>query len=528
MKNTLPARLLYTSMVLLAAPLGCAAGSPEDDTASEASEVGVEQAPIATALTELRAGQPYLPGVDESPLAITGDGCVAGPKLTLTGGEVTATATVVHSRQGLGRELGLDLAGIPIPVGGVPGLTASAGLAVSTTFDSQSAVVLFQAAGKYESVITGADAVPSFDAARVPQCGYGYIARASHRVAAALVVSVRSTDRSRSVKASIGGGAGSASARASISNLIEQGNLEISIRFAADPIPNLGTAPFADALMLVGSTPEDKAKARERLDAALGWLANAQATISSYLIELRNRPEAAPAAPTQSVSFRFYPGTPSSVRTAVNQAATAASETKRALATAITVESTWAAFAKDVGDGVGGRWNIPGAPARSVDELLAKKRELLDDEGGRVRGYQETVSAQFDRCTDVIRNDAGRSDFQLGQALKSECATPPALPFDLSRYDVRPIAVVSIDEVGGGDRCPEGLRRPYQRELEVFAPWSRTYTQQTGNGIWTEDDSCALSSSWLVDGRTDCSPTFSGRKGLRICLSTSGEILPAP
>ena len=43
------------------------------------------------------------------------------------------------------------------------------------------------------------------------------------------------------------------------------------------------------------------------------------------------------------------------MRTAISQAATAAAEGKRALASAIAVETTWTTFEKDAAEGVGGR-----------------------------------------------------------------------------------------------------------------------------------------------------------------------------
>ena len=101
----------------LAALAGCSAQS-DDGAAGDEAEINVDQAPVTTGLTELRAGQPYVPGIDESPLAIGDSGCVSNPKVSLTGGDVTATANVVTSRNAMGRELGLDLSGIPIPVGG--------------------------------------------------------------------------------------------------------------------------------------------------------------------------------------------------------------------------------------------------------------------------------------------------------------------------------------------------------------------------------------------------------------------------
>jgi hypothetical protein len=510
----------------LAALAGCSAQS-DDGAAGDEAEINVDQAPVTTGLTELRAGQPYVPGIDESPLAIGDSGCVSNPKVSLTGGDVTATANVVTSRNAMGRELGLDLSGIPIPVGGVPGLTAGAGLAISTTFDSQSAVVLFQSTGKYESVVTGADAMTKFDPTKTGQCGYGFISRAAHRVGAALSVTVKSTNKSKNVKANVSGGTGSAQVKASIGQLIEQGQLEISLRFAADPIPGLPAAPFGDAVLSVGNTPEDKAAANQKLNTALTWLGNAQAAISTYLLDLRANPDKAPPAPTQQVVFKFYPGTPSSVRTAISDAAKAAQNGRKALAQAIAIETTWRAFEKDAADGMGHRWNIPGAPVRSANDLVGKQREML---GGKLKNYEDAIGASLDRCSDAIRNDLGQSESELMSALKRDCKEPAAAPYDARQFDVRPIAAVSVDETGDKDHeraCPPNQRRPSKRDMAIFIPWSQHYASQTGgkNGIYFEEESCAFGASWLVNGREDCSPTFGGA-GLRICLA--GEPLPAP
>lgn len=498
--------MVRRSLLTLALPLiavACTSSPAEDIVASE-DAIHLEEAPLPTALTELEAGFPYLPGIDEAPLMI-GEPCVASPKVTITTGAVGSTAAVVQSRDSLSRELGFGIEGT-IPVAG--GITGAAGLTYTTSFDNQSAAVLFQSTGTYDSVLTGASSVTSFDESSVARCGYGYIARASHRVTAALVVTVRSVSSSKDTKANVGAGkSGVAEAKANISNLIQRGQVEIAIHFATDVIPKLPQAPFADSVIVVGSTDADKQKAQEKLDRSLSWLAQAQSTIESYLLDLRSNPLTGAPAPTQSISFRYYPSTPSDVRTAVDRAAGVAADTRTALRKSRAFIERWEQFGQASFSGTGYEWNVPSAPAKTVADLDRLRQSAL----GKLKPYEQQLSDNLDGCLSSLRNDRA--------AIASRCLSPTALPLDERSNDIRRIAYLSIDEVKSANPgCPGGQRFPKESEAAIFSPWSLAHGDE---GIWTADGKCTWSHSWLQNGALGCSSAWGGNKGLRICLSST-------
>lgn len=492
--------------------LACTVDRSEDTTAAEAN-LHLEEGPLPTALTELKAGQPYLPGIDESPLAI-GAPCVGDPKTTITPGQVGSTAAVVQSRDSLSRELGFSINGT-IPVAG--GITGAAGLTYSTSFDNQSAVVLFQSTGTYESVLTGASSMAAYDPAQVSRCGYGFVARASHRVTAALVVSVRATSSGQDFKANVGlGKSGIAEAKANIGNLIQRGEVEISIRFATDVIPNLPKAPFADSVIVVGKTDADKTAAQQKLDRSLAWLGDAQHTIEGYLLDLRAHADQAPPAPAQSILFRYYPGTPTAVRSQVDRAVTAANDTKTALRKARASVDAWEHYEAASRENTGYEWNIPLAPAKTVAELDAKRGAALE----KLRPYQTRLEDDLDACLNSIRNDRS--------AIPTSCVTPAGFPIDERANDIRHIAYFSVDTVRNGNPgCPAGQRFPKESEAPLFSPWSKARRSVTDEGIWMSEHHCSLSGGWIYDGTPGCSSIWIAQEGLRVCVSDASGPMPS-
>lgn len=484
-----------------------------DPSSSSDSDLHLEEAPLPTSLTELKAGLPYSPGIDESPLAI-GAPCVADPKVTITPGAVGSAAAVVQSRDSLSRELGFSVSGT-IPVAG--GITGAAGLTYTTSFDNESAVVLFQSTGTYESVLTGASALTSYNADSISRCGFGYVSRASHRVTAALVVSVRSTANSSDFKANAGlGKTGIAEAKANIGNLIERGQIEISIHFATDVIPSMPKAPFADSVIVVGKSDTDKANAQQKLDRSLGWLADAQHTIEGYLLDLRAHADQAPPAPAQSVVFRYYPGTPNSVRSQVDKAVTAAIDTKTALRKARASIDAWEQYEKASRDGTGYEWNIPLAPAKTVADLDAKKNGAL----AGLRPYEQKLSDNLDGCINSLRNDRS--------VLEGACVAPSAYPIDERANDIRHIAYLTVDTVRNANPgCPSGQRLPKQSEAALFSPWSKARRAVADEGLWMGDGGCVLSAGWIYDGAPNCSSMWVAQQGVRICVSDSAGPMPA-
>ncbi|HVH45312.1 MAG TPA: hypothetical protein VM925_23325 [Labilithrix sp.] len=498
-------------------PAVCAAAcTPADEgVAASEDELKLEGREIPTSLTHLRAGQPYVPGIDETLLEI-GSPCIAGAEVGIVAGPVVSTATVVQNRQTLFRELGLD-----IPTFNVGGFTGAANVTSKTTFDRQSAVILFQSTGTYKSILSKvADTLPNFQPSEVSRCGYGYVNEASHRVTAALVVTVRSNDSGSEVKAGAGiGKSGLGEMKVNLTNIINKGNLEISVRFATDVIPNLPNAPIGDSVLVIGNNDGDKQAALDKINRSLDWVGAAHASIQTYIDELRKGSVGVSAAPTEKLRFNFYPSTPPSIRKALEKGSMNALSTRTRLSEAYALVDAWERFGSEVADGGGFRWNLPAAPLGTIDELSAKKRELLEDDGGKLTKHRDALDDARERCVYALRNDA-KVDTNLASTIARECTPPPALPFDKASVELREIVAVSVTEVKNNrDKCPGGYRRPFEAEAKLFGPWSRSL-RASDRGIWMEKSGCTFSEGWIYDGAPGCTPFNSVKNGLTICVSS--------
>lgn len=524
--KTISFRSLGPAACLLALASAAACAPAGEESGSAADQVKLEGKDLPTSLTQLRAGEPFAPGVDETLVEI-GSPCIDGAEVTVTGGNVTSSASVVQNRESLERELGLEVSGM-IPQ--AAGVTGSLGISKKTTFDRQSAVILLQATGTYKSVLKkiGSE-LPTFSASDVSRCGYGYITEASHRVSAALVVTVRSNDEGSEVKANAGvGKEGVANVKANLSNIISKGNLEVSVRFATDIIPNLPDAPIGDAVIVVGSDDGAKQQAMEKLNSSLNWLAQAHASIQNYLNDLQTGAETAAPAPTKSVKFRFFPTTPAAVRKAVEVASDNAFSLRQTLGQANIMMDDWNQFATEADQGTGFHWNVPGNPAGTVDELKARKREMMDDNGGKLRTHHDRVDEMLADCISSLRNDEANEDSDLSASIMRSCSPAPALPFDKNSNELREIITASVSEsTNDSVKCPAGYRKPLEAESKLFAPWSRQLKASVDMGIWMEKSGCKFSSGWIYDGSPQCTTFATVKKGKTICVSADKGPTPA-
>lgn len=522
--STLERLLALSAICLLVSTPACA---PEDEeSGSSADEVKLEGRDLPTALTSLRAGDEFVPGLDETVLQI-GAPCVDGAVATITGASVFSSASVVQNRDTLARELGLD-ATFPIP--DAPGLTGSIGISKKTTFDRQSVVLLLQSTGTYKSVLKKiASNLPAFSPKDVSRCGYGYVTEANHRVTAALVITIRSNDESSDVKASAGFGKSDvAQVKGTLSNIINKGNLEISVRYSTDIIPGLPEAPIGDGSIAV-TNDSGKQAALTKIEQSLNWLGQAHNAIQTYLGKLQNGAEATPAAPTQSVRFRFYPSTPAAMRKTLETAADNVLGVRRSMNEADGMIDRWQQFAADADKGAGYAWNVPANPAGSIDELKARKRELLDNGGGKLGNHRAKLDAQLDGCLTALRNEDGNED--VASTIGRACTAAPGLPFDKNANELRPIAYVKTFESNADGKCPAGYRRPYETEYKVFAPWSRFVkaTNKDKRGIWLDKrgTGCNFSSPWIYDGGPTCTNPFTVTIGRTVCVSNEKGPTPA-
>ena len=502
-----------------------AACTSDEATDSSNDEIQLEQAPIATSLKELRAGLPYIPGIDEVPLG-GGATCLPNAKVQVRGGNVTSTAAVVHSRSNLYLELGLD-GSLTTPI---RGLNGAASIAAKTTFDSRSASVLFQTAGTYETSLTTDTNPVAFDPANVAKCGLGYVARAQHRVAAALVVSMHSNSMNIDVRGSADAKPTVAEIKATLASVIQKGNVEVSLHFATDIVPNMPAAPFAEsAALVVGDNDSDKATALQKIDTALGWLAQANNAINAYLGALQTATDGGggPPAPAVSVNFRYYPGTPADLRAAIETTAQTVTSARKAIADVDGIIATWETFRKAAASGAGFEWNIAADPADTVDALSTKAADMLDTGGGKLHTYENDVSSQLGACSLVLRNDPPAADkAAMMAALQNACKPPPPLPLDRAKLLIQPITTGSVTETFNGGACDPGYRLPLQKEIKIFTAWSKDRVAKN-EGLWVQDGSgCTLQgASWIFDGKMACSGFFS-KQGLAICVPSKGPLPP--
>lgn len=521
--------LVRSAALVAFATYGAGCAPSDDDVGVSNDELKLEGRDIATSRTELRAGQAFIPGLNEALLEV-GEPCLPGSTVGISGGQVYSSAAVVQNKDSLSRELGFTATGT-IPAGG--GIAANASLTRTTTFDSQSAVVLFQSTGTYKSTLTKVEAeLPTFSARDVSRCGYGYVTEANHRVTAALVVKVRSTNSGSSVRGEAGAGkTGVVEAKGTLSNIISKGNVEISVSFGTDVIPNLATAPIGDSVFVIGNEERDKEMALEKLNKALDWLGQAHSDIQSYLNALQTGAVDVPPAPTQSVRFRFYPSTPETVKRSLERATTSSIATYARVAETASLIDAWEHFAVDAKEGRGFAWNIPSAPVANVGELETKKVQLLEEGGGKLLKYRDDLDDLVERCTEALRNDAkastaGALTSSLSGALDKACVAAPALPVDKKANDVRPIVTTLVTESKYNiAKCPGGSRRPLEAEAKVFGPWSRSI-RSSEKGIWMQDSGCNFSHGWIFDGAPGCTPFASSKVGLTICVSSEKGPLP--
>jgi hypothetical protein len=292
------------------------AGDQEEETTHD--ELAADRNALPTSHATIKAGDPYSPVLDERPLAIdTDEPCVKSPRIEITPGRTEIDAKVVSSRRDLMNRLDLGVEGIPINVAKLAGATGTARLAVETKLSEAAMTILFQARGTFESTMVGAGAeLPKFDPARVDKCGWGYVKKAHHRLAAVVMVTIESTDHSRRVLLGCGQGeddctgtsisAGPVAAKASIENTLKAGSFNISVRSLADAIPDLPSAPLGDMVAL-SSTPETASETMDKLGKALDWLGRVETAIQEQMLAIQANP-GTQQAPTSKIEFAYYPG----------------------------------------------------------------------------------------------------------------------------------------------------------------------------------------------------------------------------
>lgn len=517
--------------------LGCA-GQAAEPSASSTNQLAADRKTLPTAHTTLLAGDPYIPVLDERPTAIGDETCLADPVVSVTPGATTLDAAFVASQSELLKVLDLSIDGVKIPK--LSAATGAARIAAETRFYAGSIHVVFQAMGTFESELVSLSKEPEpFRADRVARCGWGWVKKAYHRLAAVVVVSIEAANETSVVALGCRDGnancpltgvsAGPVTVKAALEDVLKRGTFNVSLRAAADVIPGLPPAPLG-ALAALSSTPETYEDVLEQLGAALDWLGKAQISIAEAIAKTSNMPG---SAPTTKVDFTFYPGLPADEREELGTAFDVLLAARAAAATNATRMAAWKAFGEDASANRGHLYNVPGSPAQTVDELLARRDRVLGP-GGLLDEQERTIDRALIACEEALRNSKGApitARTALVRHVVDSCKAPPAAEWE-ARYDadygIRRLAPshVSVDHYDEwrDKMCPPGQRLAKKSEASLLAPWSFVAPRAGGGGIWIRRDHFWENPYWIKNGQVEELGMFQGPRGLTICFRDGEEL----
>lgn len=534
MPRSLHSILLAGTFTLLAA--GCA-DKVTEPSSSATNELAADRKTLPTAHTTLLAGDPYIPVLDERPIAIGQETCLADPVVSVTPGATTLDAAFVASQSELLKKLGLSIEGMKIPK--LAGATGAARIAAETRFHAGSIHVVFQAMGTFESELVSLSKEPEpFRADRVARCGWGWVKKAYHRLAAVVVVSIEAANETsvvalgcpdgKSAGCPTGVSAGPVAAQAALEDVLKRGTFNVSLRAAADVIPDLPPAPLG-ALAALSSTPDSYEDVLKQLGAALDWLGKAQIAIGEAIAKTSTKPG---SAPTTKVDFAFYPGISAEEREELGSAFDALLAARAAAARNATRMAAWEAFGEDASANRGHLYNVPGSPAQTVDELLARRDRVLGPDGLLVE-RERAIDRSLIACEDALRNATGApitAQTALVRHVLGSCKSPPAAKWEAAydaEYGIRRLAPshVSVDHYDEwrDKMCPPGQRLAKKSEASFLAPWSWVAPRTGAGGIWIKRDHFWENPYWIKNGRVEKLGMFQAPRGLTVCFRDGEE-----
>ncbi len=516
-------------VMLLGAALlsGCAAPA-EDASEVAAAALSVDRAALATARTTLVAGDPYTPIVDARPLAVAGsEPCLRAPVTVVTPGATTLEATFVSTRAELLAKLDLSAAGVPVSLAKLAGASGTAQLAVETKLAVDSTTLMFQAKGTFESELRGVGAeVPAFQADAVPRCGLGYVQKAYHRLGAVVIITIEAADRSTSISAGLGLGAGGAEGKAALQSMLQHGSYDITVRSVADVITDLEPTPLGD-VVTISSTPATSPTVIAKLDRALDWLGRAQVAIAKQIQAVRANP--ALGAPTTKVDFVYYPGLASTQRAGLARAFDRLIASRTAYDRTATRVAAWQEFEDARDAGRGHLFNVPGAPAATVAELAKRSTSLIGAEGalsersdvleGALRACEEALGNRGAAPTRDTEAFVARAVAACKTVGEQGVAIDYERQFGVRRLAVKTSEVRKYDELRD-DMCPRGSRLPSLAEAPIFAPFSEVTSEQ-GRGVWLRRESALTKSVWIKAGKIERAALFTSAKGVALCFDAA-------
>lgn len=525
-------RVLAPLLALLAA-----CGVADESFEMSSDELAVDRVPLPTLHTTLRAGDPYSPILDEPPLTVGGaEPCLESPEVVTTAGTTTVEASIVTTQRELLERLDLGVSGVPVNLGRLVGGSGTARLAVETKLSEGSVSLMFQAKGTFESALVGVGAEPRrFDPARIPRCGWGYVRKAYHRLAAVVIVQIQSHRGADQVRIGCGAAetgctpaslsAGPVAAKVALERTLRSGSYDVSVRSVADVIPGLAPMPLGNMVAL-SSTPETADVVIEKLGRALDWLGGAQATIAQRVDALSSATESAARAPTAKVDFVYWPGLSSELRDRLARSYDDVVGTRTDYARTLARAAAWEVFSDARAEGRGHLYNVPTAPLPTVEALDARARELLDPDG-LLTARRRELESSLDRCDDAVRNESGdAAAAALVTRVQRACERAPVPSWDASYdavYGLRRLAprssvVRSYDE-WRDDMCPAGQRIPHREEAALLGPFSHATARDQNRGVWVRRENLLANPLYVKAGKVERVGLFQAPEHVTLCFA---------
>jgi hypothetical protein len=527
--------LFGSSLLVILSQIVACTTLTEDPEGTSHDELAADRNPLPTTQGTIKAGDPYTPVIDERPLAIDGEAsCVKSPRVEFTTGRTELDAKVVASRRDLLNRLDLGVEGIPINVAKLTGATGTARLAVETRLDETSLNIIFQARGSFESSIAGVGEVPKFDPKRIDRCGWGYVKKAHHRLAAIVMVTIESTDQMRRVLVGCGQGeenctgtsisAGAVQAKASIENTLKAGKYNVSIRTLSDAIPGLPDKPLGDIVELTDASGDDKkiGETMSKLSNALNWLGQAETAIQKHIDTIKSDPTKG-SAPTTKVEFAYYEGVSDEQKTGLHTTYDNVIKLRDDYETTLTRAAKWEAFKTAKEEGYGPMFNVPGSPLATLEEVDARADEAIGEEG-ILKKRRDELDAAFMRCESAVKKD------DIADITK-KCTKLPAASWEKeydAKYGVKRLAPLSVqvDTYKGWpfNNCPDGQRLPKIEEQKLLSPYSFVTSTKEDKGIWLERENAFSLAPWIKSGKFERTPlvVWTSPKHVTMCFPNGG------
>jgi hypothetical protein len=497
---------LSKGALFLTLAVGCASaqGDASDD------DLSVESSKLPALFETAQAGDAFTPLSSVAPVQVGESPCVAEPKVRITPLHTELSGSVVLSRLDMTRKLELSADGVPLALQAL-NLTATGKLAGTTSFTRGSVNLLFQVVGRYSSELVGAKSIQRFAPEATSRCGHGYLTRAEHRMSAMVLITVETETADSTIELGVSGTLSIGSAKAALSQTLQRGNFSISVRSLTDGLADgSGGAPPLGSFVVLRSAAGDSQGAEQGIAKALDWLAQLQQSMKAPV-------EATKLAPATSVQFKYYPGTPAELRTALSKAYDGVLHTRTERQNNFLAQKRWQDVESAIERKRGHEYNVLSAPVQTLAELRERMQTAIAP-NGVFANYDSALGAQEDACSSAMSNSDERTDVAALVAGLAVCSTPVP-PVDTRRFDVAPLNIASLTtESYRASACAANTRRPTDQELKLLVPFSHATGEQ---GIWTE--STGTRYTWFRKGAPES--FYINTSGVSLCVPTATGLL---